>query len=183
MTDFPDADPSAIGDLAAGLQAVSVSMAEVGMDTESVRGSVVGNEQWQGNASEAWWKVVTDRIGDAGLSNDVMGSAASTLSSLATDLAAERHVYDGLAAQLYSVELPQGPASRFEPPVQVADPAVQHAMDASAARAATLLDNAARKLLSYAVLAEDIHAVPVADRTPGVAPGADRQAASLNLLT
>jgi hypothetical protein len=183
VTDFPDADPGAISDLAGGLQAISASMADIGLDTESLRGSVMGSQQWQGNASEEWWTVVTDRIGDAGLSNDVIGSAASTLSGLATDLAAERRVYDGLSSHLYSVEPAQGVASRFEPPVQVADPSVQQAMDASAARAVALLDSAARQLLTYAVLAEDIHAVPVADRTPGVAAGANRKAASLQLLT
>jgi hypothetical protein len=182
VTGFPDADPRAISALADSLQAISLSMADIGLETEGLRGSVMGSQQWQGNASEKWWAVVTDRIGDAGLSNDVMGSAASMLSALAADLAAERRVYGQLSSQLYSMKPAQGVAARLVGAVEVENLAVQRAMDACAARAAGLLDSAAAQLLGYAALAGDIHAVPVANRTPGVPDGANRQAASLQLL-
>lgn len=182
MAGFPDADPGAISALASSLQGISGSMAGIGLGTQDLRGSVMGSEQWQGDASGKWQDVVTERIGDAGLTNDVMGSAATMLSGLASDLEAERRVYDQLSGQLLSRSQPVlgGP----EPySVLVPDPSVQREMDASAARAARLLDDAAGKLLGYAALAGDIRAVPAANRTPGVADGADRQAASLQLLT
>jgi hypothetical protein len=184
MADFPDVSPGAISDLAGSLRRISESVAVIGLDTENVRDSVTASEQWQGSASEKWRAVVTDRVGDAGLTNAVMGSAASMLSGLAADLAAERGTYDRLSSQLSSLRLTQSVASRFAVPVQVMNPdvQVQAAMDACAARAAQLLQDAARQLLGYAVLAGDIHAVPVADRTPGVPDGASRQAASLQLL-
>jgi hypothetical protein len=182
VADFPDVSPGAVSDLAGSLRRISESVALIGLDTGNVRDSVTASEQWQGSASEEWRAVVTDRVGDAGLTNAVMGSAAAMLSGLADDLAAERGTYDRLSSQLYSVMLTQGVASRFAAPVQVVNPDVQLAMDACAARAAQLLEDAARQLLGYALLAGDIHAVPVADRTPGVPDGAGRRAASLRLL-
>ena len=182
MADFPGADPGAISDLASSLQAISSAMAGVGLDTEGLRGSVMGSEQWQGSASEKWYAVVTERVGDAGLTNDVMGSAATMLSGLASDLEAERRVYNQLSGNLYSSSQPVlgGPEPYAVP---VPDPSVQREMDACAARAARLLEDAAGKLLGYAALAGDIRAVPAANRTPGVADGANRRAASLQLLT
>ena len=182
MADFPDVDPGAISDLADGLRGISQSMAFVGQDTQNVRDSVTASEQWQGTASEEWRTVVTDRVGDAGLSNDVMGSAAAMLSGLAADLAAERTAYNSLSGQLYTTRLAPGVAGRLVGGVQVVDPAVAQQMDACVTRATGLLEQAAKQLLGYAVLAGDIHAVPVANRTPGVADGTNRQAASLHLL-
>lgn len=182
MAGFPDADPGVISDLAGALKTVSGSMAGIGLDTEGLRGSVMGSEQWQGSASEKWHAVVTERAGDAGLTNDVMGSAATMLSGLASDLEAERRIYNQLSGQLFSLTQPVlgGP----EPyTVQAPDPSVQQEMDACAARAARLLEDAAGKLLGYAALSGDIRAVPAANRTPGVADGANRRAASLQLLT
>jgi hypothetical protein len=54
---------------------------------------------------------------------------------LADDLEAERRTYDRLSSELYTTHLPQGVASRFAAPTQVADPQVQQAMDACAQRA------------------------------------------------
>lgn len=181
MAGFPDADPAAIGDLAAGLRALSASAAEVGAGTEGLCGSVMGSQRWQGSTSEQWRAVITERIGDAGLTSDVLGSAAAMLSGLAGELEAEQRVFDRLSGELFSSAQPVlgGPEPYAVP---APDPAVQREMDACAARAAGLLEDAARKLLTYAMLAGDIRAVPAADRTPGVPDGADRRAASLGLL-
>ena len=182
MADFPDVSPGAISDLADGLRGISQSMAFVGQDTQNVRDSVTASEQWQGTASVEWQAVVTDRVGDAGLSNDVMGSAATMLSSLAADLSSERTAYDKLSGQLYTTQLAPGVAGRLVGGVQVIDPAVQRQMDACVTRATELLEQAAGQLLNYALLAGDIHATPAANRTPGVADGTNRHAASLQLL-
>lgn len=182
MASFPDVNAAAIDDLAVSLKQVSSSMADIGLDVKSLRGSVMGSQQWQGSASEKWYAVVTERVGDAGLTNDVMGSASSMLSTLASELEAERRTYDRLSSQLYMSKPVSGPESRFIPTVQVVDPDVQRAMDACAERAAQLLDNAARQLLSYAVIAGDVRAVPAANRTPDIPDGTNRQAASLHLL-
>ncbi|MBO0805052.1 MAG: hypothetical protein J2P25_18500 [Nocardiopsaceae bacterium] len=181
MPGFPDADPGAISDLADRLKTIGTSMDGVGQDTVGLRGSVMGSQQWQGKASEGWWTVVTARIGDAELTQEVMDGVAATLSGLASDLDAERRTYDKLSDDLLSKQQPVlgGP----EPySVSAPDPSVQKAMDACAARAAGLLEDAARQLLRYAALAGDIQATPAADRTPGVAAGADRHGASLGLL-
>lgn len=182
MADFPDADPAAISDLADALKAVSVSAADVGLETGGVRGSVMGSEQWRGSASEQWYTVVTGRIGDAELTSEVMGGAAGMLADLASDLESERRVYDRLSGELYTPHPVQGVASRLTGPAEVVNPDVRRAMDRCAARAAELLEDAARRLLRYAALAEDIRAVPVAGRDPGVPAGTDRRAASLQLL-
>jgi hypothetical protein len=65
-----------------------------------------------------------------------------------------------------------------------ADRARHHPRDADdrPSRANDLLEEAAQQLLGYAILAEEVHATPAANRTPGVADGTSRQAASLHLL-
>jgi hypothetical protein len=92
MAGFPDVDPGAISALASSLRSVSDSMAGIGLDTEGLRGSVMGSEQWKGTASDQWYIVVTGRIGDAGLTNEVMGSVASLVDGLAQDLEAEQRL-------------------------------------------------------------------------------------------
>lgn len=57
------------------------------------------------------------------------------------------------------------------------------AMSAAASRATDLLQDAGNDFLALAALADDIGATTAANRTPGVAPGSNRQASSLNLLT
>jgi hypothetical protein len=183
MADFPDVDPAAISTLADSLKTVSDSMAGVGLDTEGVRGSVMGSEQWKGTASSQWYTVVTGRVGDAGLTNEVMGSVASLLDGLASDLESEQRLYQRMSDDLYTAEPQHGVISRLTGPEMVLNPDVQKSMNTCVARAVQLLDDAARKLIAYAELAAEIRAAPVAARTPGVAAGANRQAASLNLLT
>jgi hypothetical protein len=183
MTDFPDVNPAAISTLADSLKSVSGSMAGIGLDTEAVRDSVMGSEQWKGTASGHWYTVVTARVGDAGLTNEVMGSVATMLDGLAQDLESEQRLYQRMSDDLYTVKPQQGVMSRLDGPEMILNPDVQKSMDTCVQRAVQLLDDAARKLTAYALLADDIRAVPVEDRTPGVLAGANQQTASLQLLT
>jgi hypothetical protein len=182
MTDFPDVDPSAISTLAGSLKSISTSMAGIGLETEGVRGSVMGSEQWKGTASERWYTVVTGRVGDAGLTNDVIGSVATLLDGLAQDLESEQRLYQRMSDNLYTAKPQQGVISRLEGPEMVVNPDVQKSMSTCAERAVQLLDAAAGKLIAYAGLAEDLHSSPAADRMPGVLAGTSQQAASLHLL-
>jgi hypothetical protein len=179
--DFPDVNTDAISALASSLQLITSALADIGIGTRSLRDAVIQHEQWQGSAAQGWQTVVTDRIGDAGLTNDVMGSASSLLTELASDLHAERQTYNRISTQ-YIDSMPLvlgGPEPSRSP---FGDPQLLHAMSASADRANGLLDKAGRDLLYLATLAGDIHAQPAGNRTPGVPSGTNRNAASLQLL-
>jgi hypothetical protein len=178
---FPDVNTDAISALASSLQLITSALADIGIGTRSLRDAVIQHEQWQGGAAQGWQTVVTDRIGDAGLTNDVMGSASSLLTELASDLHAERQTYNRISTQ-YIDSMPLvlgGPEPSRSP---FGDPQLLHAMSASADRANGLLDKAGRDLLYLATLAGDIHAQPAGNRTPGVPSGTNRNAASLQLL-
>ncbi len=180
-SDFPDVDPGAISTLASELELISSAFADVGLGSENLRDALIKNEQWQGEASKQWQAVVTERIGDAGLSNEVMGTAATKLAALASDLQSERRTYDRI-----SEEILQKQSTIFDPyglpPPELADPVGYQALCRSVARANDLLDQAAKGLLGLAVLAGDIRAQPAANRMPGVPDGTDRRVASLKLL-
>jgi hypothetical protein len=87
-----------------------------------------------------------------------------------------------MSDDLYTARPQQGVMSRLDGPEMILNPDVQKSMNTCAGRAVQLLDDAAARLLAYAGLAEDLRSSPVADRTPGVLAGANRQVSSLHLL-
>lgn len=184
LPDFPQVDTDAISTLANNLSNISNAAADTGLGTKNLRDAVVQHEHWQGNASQMWHAAVTERIGDAGLTNDVFGTASSKLAQLATDLADERSGFNRLKQQIESQQIARTPGySRGAPiPPDVADPDGCRALRQCVARAEALLDRTAKDLLELAILAGDIRAKPAKNRTPGVPDGTDRKLASLHLL-
>jgi hypothetical protein len=183
LPDFPAADTGAISALAENLQLICTAATDAGEETQYLRDLVLSNEQWQGSAAQQWHDVVTERVGDAGLTSDVMGTASAKLAALAADLNDERANYDRLS---YSIAVEQG--RTFDPdggvaPAELVDPLGVAALRQCVARAEGLLAQATTDLLELAILAGDIRAQLAPNRTPGIPAGTDRNQASLQLLT
>jgi hypothetical protein len=181
LPDFPAVNTGAISELADLLRIIGSGAADVGVESQLIRDLVIRNEQWQGSAARQWHDVVTERVGDAGLTSDVMGTAAAKLALLATDLDEERNTYNRLSHEIL-VEQSQVIDPIGLPPPELVDPLGVAALRDSVARAESLLDQTATDLLALAILAGDIRAKPAANRSPGVPDGANRNQASLQLL-
>jgi hypothetical protein len=179
--DFPDVNTDAINTLATDLGGYASGFADTGIEVQNLRDAVIQNEQWAGPASQQWHAVVTERVGDAGYTDNVIGQASSTLSTLASDLAGERRTYNNILQQISAVELKQVDPFSYSSP-QLDDPQGYKALCASVSRANELLDQAAKDLLGFSVMAGDIRAQPAANRTPGVPDGTNRNPASLSVL-
>jgi hypothetical protein len=182
LPDFPAVNTAAISELAAMLRLIASGAADVGIDTRNLRDAVVGHQVWQGNASQQWQAVVTERIGDAGLTNEVMGTAADKLAALASDVDDERALYNRLSNEILVAQSKAIDPIGLPPP-ELVDPTGVDGLRNSVTRVQGLLDQAAKDLLALAILAGDIRARPAANRTPGVADGANRAKASQQLLT
>jgi hypothetical protein len=183
LPDFPAVDTGAIRELADMLQLISNAVIDVGEGSQQIRDLVIGNEQWQGSAAQQWQAVVTERVGDAGLTSDVMGTASAKLAALASDLEAERSTYNRISNEILTAEeelFPVDPIGVLFP--ELLDPVDVTALRNTVARAESLLARAATDLLNLAVLAGDIRAKTAANRAPGIADGTNRSQASLQLL-
>lgn len=180
-TDFPDVNTDAISALATDLAGYASGFADTGIEVQNLRDAVIQNEQWAGSASQQWHAVVTERVGDAGFTDNVIGQASSTLSTLASGLVGERSTHTKILQQISAVQLKQVDPYSYSIP-QLDDPEGYKALLASVGRANALLDQAAKDLLDLATMAGDVRAQPAANRTPGVPDGTNRNPASLQLL-
>src|SRR5204863_202924 len=124
----------------------------------------------------------TERVGDAGVTSDVMGTACDTLTTLAANLDEERSAYNRLREEILTKVSGVADPSGLGPPPELVDPVGVGLLRASVGRAEDFLAQAARDLLGLAILAGDVRAKPAANRMPGVPDGADRSQASLQLL-
>lgn len=178
---FPNVNTGAIDSCASDLAAVSSQMSGTGTGVLVLRDAVAGSEQWTGEAASRWQTVVTGRVTDTNLSSEVMTKAASLLRQLAGDLEQEKIYYNKVAAELEDEEGSYNP--RFHPlPPDYQVPYIT-AMNGAVSRATSLLHQAGADFLALAALADDIGAKGAVNRIPGVPPGTNRKAASLNLLT
>ena len=180
-SDFPDVNTDAINTLATDLAGYAIGFADTGIEVQNLRDAVIQNQQWAGSASQQWHDVVTERVGDSGYTDNVIGQASSTLSTLASDLAGEHSTYTNILQQISAVELKQVDPYSYSSP-QLNDPEGYKALCASVSRANDLLDRAAKDLLGFATMAGDVRAQPAANRTPGVPDGTNRNTASLSML-
>lgn len=180
VASFPSVDTGAMSACATGLKSVADQMSDTGVDVSALQQAVSGSEDWKGEAASRWQTVVTGRVSDANLTDEVLGKAASLLDQIAADLEAEQNYYNKVSAQMQDEGDSYNP--RFNPAPPDWEASYVSALNASVARATSLLQDVGSDFLALAALADDIGAETAPDRTPGVPQGASRKAASQNLL-
>jgi uncharacterized protein YukE len=177
---FPRVETGAMAECASRLQSLGSQMADIGTDVSAIQQAVASSEQWQGEAASRWQQVVTSRVSDANLTDEVLGKASSLLQQLATGLQEQRQAYNKARMQMEDQEFVNGSGSVPPPPDW--DEGYIAAMKSAASQASELLHQAGNDFLTLASLAGDITATTARDRMPGVGPGTNRSKASLNLL-
>jgi uncharacterized protein YukE len=166
---FPSVDTGAMTACASSLQSVASSMSDHGTNVSALQQAVAGSEDWKGQAASRWQDVMTSRVADASLTNEVMSKAASLLDQLASGLEAEQQYYNKVNGQMQDLAGSYNP--RFNPaPGNWQAPYIS-AMNASVTRANNLLKNFGDDFVVLAAMAGDITATTAANRTPGEPAG------------
>ncbi len=154
---------------ASKLQSIAGDMSDTGLNVGVLQQAVTGNEAWKGQGATQWDTVMTSRVADANLSNEVLGKGGTLLSQLASDLEAEQQYYNKVGGEMGDAAGMYNP--RFNPAPPDWDEPFISAMNASVTRANNLLKSFGDDCLSLAALADDVTAVTAANRTPAEPDG------------
>lgn len=167
---FPAVDTAAMTAAAGKLQKIAGQMSDTGVNLGVLQTEVTGNESWKGQGATAWQTVMSSRVADADLSNEVLSKGGTLLSQLAADLQTEQRYYNKINGELQDRAGSYNPRFNPAPPGDWEAPYIS-AMNASVTRASNLLTSFGNDCQSLAALAAGITATTAANRTPGEPQG------------